>query len=343
MINELAIHDPDWLCFISNHPDATIFHHPAWADLLSDCYGYTPFAAAMQDESGEIVNGLPLMEVNSWLTGRRIVSMPFSDFCQPLVSDGKKVDEFAEAFFNWWMKRGQVETQVNWPLPDHQAVFPGEPYIHHQTDLLPSSEMVFRSFKPKISRFIRQAEHAGVTIRQSSAWEDVALYYSFHLKARKRFGVPAQSLRYFRLLWEKIISPGMGYVLLAYQGERPLGGAIFLHCNKTLTYKYGASDPAYWRLRPNHLLFGYAIRWGCENGYQIFDWGRTDLEDGGLRDFKCGWGSEEQTMHYSILNNHPPGTGRFFNQSFRILKTVLQHSPAWVAKVTGELLYGHFT
>ena len=101
MINELAIHDPDWLCFISNHPDATIFHHPAWADLLSDCYGYTPFAAAMQDESGEIVNGLPLMEVNSWLTGRRIVSMPFSDFCQPLVSDGKKVDEFAEAFFNW--------------------------------------------------------------------------------------------------------------------------------------------------------------------------------------------------------------------------------------------------
>jgi hypothetical protein len=54
--------------------------------------------------------------------------------------------------------------------------------------------------------------------------------------------------------------------------------------NGSLIYKYSASDPAYWRLRPNNLLLWRAIQWACENGYHTFDMGRTDLAGGSGRD-----------------------------------------------------------
>jgi len=79
--------DERWVAFVNSIPNANIFHHPAWIGLMAECYGYRPFVVALCDEKGEITAGLPLMEVNSWLTGRRWVSLPFTDHCHPLSSD----------------------------------------------------------------------------------------------------------------------------------------------------------------------------------------------------------------------------------------------------------------
>jgi lipid II:glycine glycyltransferase (peptidoglycan interpeptide bridge formation enzyme) len=138
-----------------------------------------------------------------------------------------------------------------------------------------------------------------------------------------------------------LLSQGFGFLLLAHNDSQLLAGAVFLNFNKTLTYKYSASDPAYWKLRPNNLILWHAICWGCEHGNHIFDWGRTDLDNAGLRDFKLGWGSEEQILNYSILADRPPKV-TMDGKAHRLLTHLIQRSPTWVCRILGELLYKHF-
>jgi hypothetical protein len=80
-----------------------------------------------------------------------------------------------------------------------------------------------------------------------------------------------------------------------------------------------------------------AIKWGCENGYHTFDFGRTDLSDEGLRAFKNGWGTREEPLVYSVITDRPPqpSSGRLK----RSMAAVIQRSPTWVCRLIGELFY----
>ena len=95
------------------------------------------------------------------------------------------------------------------------------------------------------------------------------------------------------------------------------------------------------KLRPNDLMLWHALRWGCENGYQVFDWGRTDLGNDGLRNFKRGWGSEERLLHYTVFADQPPTHKPLRDNYKHLLQTVIQHSPLWVCRLAGELFYVH--
>ncbi len=200
---------------------------------------------------------------------------------------------------------------------------------------------MYARFRSSVPRLIRQAEKAGVEIRRSNSWDDVRTFYCLHMQTRRRLGVPVQPLRFFRCLWQHVLSQRLGFTLLAFKDQTPIAGGVFLHWHKMLTYKYGASLSEYWQLRPNNLLFWNAIRWGCEQGYQSFDWGRTDLDDEGLRNFKRGWGSEEHIVNYHVVANSSPAS-QSTRSRVRFVEPLIQHSPVWVGRAIGTLLYGHF-
>jgi len=341
--NLVNLNDREWLDFVRASPEATIFHLPAWVELITKCYGYQSFGMVVRGANGEITAGLPLVSVNSMLTGSRIVSLPFSDYCQPLSSDAASLEALLQELLIFGRENGNLKIHVRWPLPENTRIYSDETNYLHLTHLENDPDVVFHRFnKSQVQRHIRQAEKLGVKIRFGETQKDIDLFYGLHLKTRHRQGVPIQPRRFFRLIWEHLISQGMGFILLAYQGDQLLAGALFLHYNKSLTYKFGASDSNYWKLRPNDALFWYAIRWGCNNGYSIFDWGKTSMDTEGLRDFKRGWGSEEKIIHYSVISDYPPTTKLSSGHTQNILEKVIQHSPEWVCRVIGELLYGHF-
>jgi CelD/BcsL family acetyltransferase involved in cellulose biosynthesis len=333
--------DERWVALATARPEATIFHHPAWIELLQGCYGYRPALVTSLDASGQPVAAVPLMQIDSWMTGRRVVSLPFSDFCPPLASEGAALNDLVAGLQAWRSHNQVPEIQIRWPLAV-DGVYAAEAVVRHFTRLEPDSQEVFRRFaRTHVQQPIRQAEKDGVCVSLSDRWEDMRLFYGLHLATRRRLGTPVQPLRFFQLLWAHLIAPGYGFVLLAYQDAQLLAGAVFLHWNETLTYKYSASDPAYWKLRPNNLILWNAICWGCEHGYQVFDWGRTDLNNAGLRGFKLGWGSEEEIIHYSVLADRPPKVSSE-GKARRLMTPLIQRSPTWVCRAIGELLYKHF-
>ena len=62
---------------------------------------------------------------------------------------------------------------------------------------------------------------------------------------------------------------------------------------------WASSLREYFSLCPNNLLYWEMIRWGCKNGYQRFDFGRSSPDSGTYR-FKKQWGAKEEAAPLAV-------------------------------------------
>jgi CelD/BcsL family acetyltransferase involved in cellulose biosynthesis len=332
----LDIDDRRWSSFVHAWPDASPFHHPRWAGLLAACYGYRPLALALTDRTGFIVAGLPVLDLGSRFGRRRWVSLPFTDSCPPLVGDSE-AGPLADALIEDLAARRVAVFELRAGLPPRPGLHTHVPAVVHRLPLTADAADVARGFSKMHQRNLRRAEGSGVRVAYGTSRQDVDDFYRLHLLTRRRLGLPIQPRRFFDLLAEQVLAAGLGFVVTARVADVPVAAAVFLTWNGMLVYKYGASDTRYWSLRPNHALFWSAIRWGCENGYRVLDWGRTDLPDRGLREFKSGWGATESPLTYAVVADQPRGLKP--SRLRPALGVLIRHSSPWVCRAVGELLY----
>jgi CelD/BcsL family acetyltransferase involved in cellulose biosynthesis len=333
----LALDDPRWLRFIEDCPSATPFHHPSWAAMLARCYGYRAFALVHSDGPDRILGGLPVIEVRSPLARRRWVSLPFTDECQALLHPGLAEADLVAELDAARRRAGVSTVQVRAAL-DGPGAAARPVAVTHRLGLDPDPDAVYRRLRSSVRKRISEARRDGVVVHRGATPDSLTrAFYRLHVQTRHRQGVPVQPRRYFQLLWEHMLGPGKGFVLLASSGRAVIAGAVFLAWGDTVIYKYGASDTAYWPLHPNHLVMWSAIRWGCEHGFRSFDFGRSDLTSRGLRQFKQSWGAETRSLVYTAVGGRAPrpGNGRLGDA----LGAVLRRSPPVACRVAGQLLY----
>lgn len=331
--------DPQWMKYLSGNDGAAIFHHPAWAQLLSACYGYRPFILAWAGPGGEIGAGIPFMEVDGLVSGRKWVSLPFSDYCSPLYEDQAALKGLIEklALVSAEEKVSSVELRAEYAgMP---GLYVNSEHVLHEAELSPEVEAVFGRLHDMHRRNIKIARANDVQIVRGEGLEQIEEFYKLHLYTRREQGVPIQPWRFFKEM-KTLFDQGLGFILLALKNGRPLAGAVFLHWQKTLTYKYGASSPEGLKLRPNNLLMWTAMEWGCRNGFTRFDLGRTSLSNQGLRTFKSRWGAREFPLWYASLK--PRSDGRRLERLMDLSHVVIQNSPLWVCRLSGEVFYKFF-
>ena len=136
-------------------------------------------ADGVYDISGRaeaLENAMVFCPVESWLTGRRLVSLPFSDHCEPLV-DGEREEDAVCAAFEQKMARemrgtiGAISKCVRCKRFDMATGL-----APHGRDLrVPStgpeagSRCIFGGFhKSSTQRKVRRAEREGLTYREGS-------------------------------------------------------------------------------------------------------------------------------------------------------------------------------
>jgi CelD/BcsL family acetyltransferase involved in cellulose biosynthesis len=336
----LAPNDTRWMRFIEGHRDATVFHHPAWAELLVEAYRYRPSLLAQLDARGHIAVGIPVLEVHSRMTGRRLVSLPFTDHCPPLSRDERDLANFATALVRWQQAHALPAIDVHGTLPAVPGVRQVSVGVRHILSLEQGSERLRSGFHQSVRQRIKRAARDGLTARIGSALDDVEVFYRLHWTTRRRLGVPLQPRRFFDLLWRRIISQGLGFFVVVENAGSPIAANLFLGWNRNLIGKYSASDSRYWQLGPNNLMLWTGMLAGVERGYRSFDFGKSDLSNRGLRSFKSSFGSIEVPLDYAAIGDVPARAGS--GLASRILAQVIRRSPPLVCRVSGELLYGHF-
>ena len=332
------ITDSSWFEFISKQENANIFHHPAWAGLLAECYGYRPFVLVSLDEAGRVNGGIPLMDVHSRLTGHRWISLSFSDYCTPLCSAPSVLESLIGHLLAQYEKKAIPRVEIRSLISERPGLYHDNSYVLHTLKLSSDPEAVLKSMdKTRVREPVRQAARRGVEVRRATGKSDIFVFYEMLVDTRRRHGAPVQPRRFFDLLWDRIIEKDMGFLLLAYKKHEPVGGSLYMHYKGTLTAKYNGSAPKYWNLRSNYSLIWSAIEWGCEQGFACFDFGRTEAFNQTLRQFKSGWGTVEEPLVYSAIADRPP---RHFNSlTDQFSRFVIRHSPSVVCRLVGEAFY----
>jgi CelD/BcsL family acetyltransferase involved in cellulose biosynthesis len=266
--------------------------------------------------------------------------LPFTDHCPPLASSPSSLALFSRNLARWRAAQGVARIAVHGFMTDGPGVHVVTRAVRHVLPLGRSSDRVFESFKgSSVRRAIRKAQREGVETRISRSPEDLAPFYRLHLRTRRRLGVPVQPRRFIEALWNDLLGAGLGFAVIASHRGEPIAAALFLAWNRNLIYKFGASDPRYWALRPNNLVIWTAIEWACWQQYRLLDFGRTDFDNQGLRDFKNRWGALEVPLVYSYVGAAPSGS--LPGAPMRALATVIRSAPPIVCQLMGEVCYQH--
>jgi CelD/BcsL family acetyltransferase involved in cellulose biosynthesis len=335
----IDLDNPAWQELVANHPHALPFHHAAWAQMLAECYGFSGFGLALDDGQRGWVAGIPVLETRGLLGRRRWISLPFTDLCPPLVFGNDELRARLELEVNAARREAGVTSAEFRAAPSGEDALPRPAGLRHTLQLERDPEKTFNRLKPSVRNKIRSADRSGVTIARAENEDDLTrTFYALHTETRRRLGVPVQPRRYFSLLWRRVLEPGLGFLLVAKAGGRPVAAAVFLGWKGTVVYKYGASDANAWKLRPNNAVLWHAINWACENGYSIFDFGRTEPGNQGLREFKRGWGTEETPLVYTLLGPAEL-SGAQTERGARLIAPVIRRAPTFVCRGIGRALY----
>ena len=190
-------------------------------------------------------------------------------------------------------------------------------------------------------RNIRKATRLGVEVDTSISQEALDVFYRLHCLTRKRHQLPVQPFLFFQNIHDVLLSQGLGHFVRAVHEGKTIAAAVFLHFGDHALFKFGASDLAHQHLRMNDIVFWEAIRWFKEHGFRTLDFGRTDLENVGLRRFKSGWRSEEYPIRYykydvrakTLVRSASEGRDSIVRSTFRVM-------PIPISRAISTVLYG---
>ena len=265
--------------------------------MLASTYGYTP-QYIVRETAGQLRLVLPFMEVRSLLTGTRGVSLPFTDTCRALVNEPSSPQELHEELLSLGRARKWAYLELRGTPPFIREASPSVSFFGHRLQLPSDPTVLFPRFDSAVRRAVRKAESVGVTVTFESSLESVRIFYRLLCKTRTRHGLPPQPWSFFANVHRHIIGSGSGDVVIARVGQVPVAGAVFLHGDTDVLYKFAASDDAFQHLRGNNLVLWRAIEHYARQGRRYLDLGRTSLTNEGLRRFKLSWSAEEQTIDY---------------------------------------------
>lgn len=340
-VHELdPLSDPRWPALVAVHARASVFHTRAWLSALQMTYGYRPLVLTTCSHEEPLTHGIVFCEVNSWLTGRRLVSLPFSDHCEPLVSD-ERATETLLMHGRRAVEAGRYNRMEIRPHSDQDEIRGFQPEggsVLHCLDLTPPLDQLFRSFhKDCIQRKIRRAEREHLTYEKGHSNAQLLDFYRLMTITRRRHGLPPQPLRWFRALITAF-GPDLK-IRIARKDGNAVASIITLSHGGTMVYKYGCSDASANKYGGTPMLFWETIQDAKRNGQNELDMGRSDLDDPGLSVFKEHWGSIPTALTYWKFPAEGSRTKPMWKKY--LANRVISSSPDRFLQLVGNILYRH--
>lgn len=335
------LQDPRWGEFLQRHPAASVFHSIGWLEALRRTYGYTPIVLSTSAPEQDLKNGLAFCYINSRLTGRRLVSLPFSDHCEPLLNSPEDLEELL-AYLVREHKNGKwkyLEIRPFGSLWNTQTAFQkAQIFYFHSLSLSPSIDELFRNFhRDSIQRKIRRSEREALIYEEGRSEILLNKFYDLLLKTRRRQRLVPQPLGWFRNLIDCLA--GQLSIRVASKGGRHIAGILTLRYKNSLIYKYGCSDSTWNNLGGMHFLLWETIREAKREGLREIDLGRSDCDNPGLVTFKDRWGAARSTLTY--LRYPGPRAANHGAWQSPFARQILACMPDCLLATAGKLLYRH--
>ena len=339
IVNPLA--DSQWDADVAQHPDATVFHTSAWTRVLTSTYRHQPMYLRCTRD-GKLKALVPLMHVNSILTGRRGICLPFSDFCAPLLFPNCPSEVVADVLLRVARERKWKHVEIRSGGTFYPDIGVSVSFWSHKLDLRSGVDALFAGLKSSVRRALRKAERSDLRLDITCSQESMDIFYHLQAETRRRHGLPPQPLKFFRKIYQEVLKPGHGFIIVARTSAgQPVCAMVYFRYGKSALYKFGASDKAFQEHRPNNLVMWAAIQRLANEGCEVLHFGRSSLANDGLRRFKLSWGSQEGVLQYFRMEPHTGQPLQMRDRTTGRHTSLFARLPLAMNRLAGAMIYPH--
>ena len=337
------INDPRWGQFLEHHSGASVFHTPGWLQSLHRTYGYEPTVFTTTPEGEPLRDGVVFCRVKGWFGRPRLVSLPFSDHVEPLVTDHENLQDILTFVANGAAQGYWSSVEIRPAQTIHEAekaaeFVDGQSFLLHTLDLQPSLANLYQQLnKDSTRRKILKAQRAGLKYDEGRSQHHLEQFFRVCVMTRMRKALPPPPLTWFRNLMECMGERLKIRIATTQTGE--LAGAILtLQYKSSMVFKYGASDAVFHNLGTMPFLLWHAIEDAKSCGATQFDFGRSEVDNPGLVRFKEHFGAQRSSFAHKIF----PATAwkpDAHNWHLTMAKRVFAHLPQGALIWAGRLIY----
>jgi len=338
-----------WDAFVECHPLGQIYHLSGWKRVIEQSFphirGYFP--VIQEPMGGAIRAGLPVYFVNSLITGRRLVSIPFATLCDPLVTAREDMDLLLNALYELAGEVGaaaiEIKTCAGAETLAGRSLRQVNRFMHHCLKLDRPVETLKSNFHRSVRYCLKRSEKIGLITRNGDQRQDLRIFYDAYVSTRKRLGLPPQPYRFFECLRREFGPSGRLRILFAQHGRKDIASMLLLQFGRRVLWEAIGEYQGSRTLNVAHFLVWQAIQQSCTDGYSVFDFGRTSTENQGLMDFKRRWGTQVTDLpeFHSKRQVHPFMNNGVRTRAYTITRAITRRLPEKAVALIGELCYRH--
>jgi serine/alanine adding enzyme len=363
-----------WNDYVRSRPGASHYHLFGWRKVISGTYGHPTHylmllrkdegndaslqgVAKTKDSTYRIVGVLPLVHLKHAIFGNALVSLPFLD-AGGILSDGteaddallsevielgrkigaKRVELRQERILSAWMET-ESHPHKNPRVPTKMAMRHDK--VRMLIDLPESSELLLKSFKSKLRSQIAKPLKSGLVSKEGGTdlLED---FYRVFLVNMRDLGSPVHSMELMRNVLDEFSDSSR--IVVVYKSREAVAAAFLIGFEKTLRNPWASSLRKHASLSPNMLLYQRMLEFACDNGFRIFDFGRSTPGEGTFK-FKEQWGAAPAPLfwHYLSLDGKDLGLERAESQKFRSAISCWKRLPLGVTRIIGPRIRRHIS
>jgi FemAB-related protein (PEP-CTERM system-associated) len=336
----------NWDSYVKNHPDANLYHLSFFRSVVEKTYGHKSLYFKAIDENSKIRGILPLFLIRSLIFGKELVSLPFCDY-GGILADSPEISQLlfhkAEELMRK-LKCSNIELRQISKQPffyhiknaSYTSASVKTTKVRMFLDLPDSAATLFSSFPAKLRSQIRKPQKDGCTCLNGGV-ELLDDFYDVFLFNMRDLGSPVHSKQ---IIKNMIISyPRSSHIFVVYHSQIPVACSLVCAINNMLVNPWASFKRTYQKSAPNMLLYWEMLKFAINNGYRVFDFGRSTPDEGTYR-FKAQWGASSQPMYWYRYGSKE-GLSENITKKEETFKKIWRKLPLGVTAVFGPLLRRH--
>jgi len=286
--------------FILRTKTSNLYHDYAWMIIIEETFHQKCFYLICENSEKKISGVLPLVQLNSFIFGNYMVSMPYFNYGGVCAESGEARDLLVDAGIDIAGKVGakHIEFRQQEPLGNGMPVKTRKASM--RLCLPDDPRQLWNSFPSKLRSQIRGTEKKGLIakIGKKEGLDDFYTVFSINMRD---LGTPVYPKSFFENILDKFSDNA--WICTVYKGNVPLASGFLLSSKNGIEIPWASSIRKFNHLSPNMLLYWNCLEFSCQSGYSVFDFGRSTSGEPTYK-FKEQWGATpvQLNWHYWLKN-----------------------------------------
>jgi serine/alanine adding enzyme len=301
-IRQASMQSPERIdAYVRENRRCSIYHLFAWKMIIETVFGNKVYYLVSENADGAVRGVLPMVHIDSFLFGNYFVSMPYFNYggvCgdtpeieSGLVAEAVRIARSCNA--------GYVEFRHDSPKPfDFQCK---TSKVSMRLDLPGEVEALWNGFHSKLRSQIRRPEKEGMTAEVGHL-DLLEGFFDVFSRNMRDLGTPVYPKKFFKAILDAF--PEQARIVTVFRNGVPLASGFLIGFRDRLEIPWASSLREHNQLSPNMLLYWQSLKFACEKGYKVFDFGRSTPGEGTYR-FKEQWGARPTQLRWYYWLKRP--------------------------------------